>query len=323
MKSLILFVLIGFFFRQQCVHAAVFAPTSLHSLKENIKLCLAETPDGSCPDFAAQPGNGVIGDWDVSKINSLHGAFKDEINFNADLSKWDVANVSNMTHLFYNASGFNRDLSKWDVSNVVDMESMFHFAQAFNSDVSNWKTSNVVNMKELFKNSGFSSDVSKWNISKVHDHEDYYYEMFANSAFDRTLCGAKWMTIAQSYTNGPRTGCCPAGSYMSNPHEDFSAQVDGTGSCAPCPLYKTENGEVECSLYAMVLDYLTNPTTTKAKYGPIADLNTSEVTDMSGLFCGDKHPQGSRCAHPHPLKVPALVDRYNADLSKWVSFFLL
>ena len=38
--------------------------------------CLGETPDGSCPTFAASndaSGNpyGVIGDWDVSKVTSL------------------------------------------------------------------------------------------------------------------------------------------------------------------------------------------------------------------------------------------------------------
>ena len=33
--------------------------------------CLGETADGSCPIFAAKDGNGVIGDWDVSKVTSL------------------------------------------------------------------------------------------------------------------------------------------------------------------------------------------------------------------------------------------------------------
>ena len=33
--------------------------------------CLFETADGSCPDFAAKDGNGVIGDWDVSKVTDF------------------------------------------------------------------------------------------------------------------------------------------------------------------------------------------------------------------------------------------------------------
>jgi hypothetical protein len=32
--------------------------------------CLGETPDGSCPIFAAS--NGVIGDWDVSAVTSMY-----------------------------------------------------------------------------------------------------------------------------------------------------------------------------------------------------------------------------------------------------------
>ena len=59
----------------------VFAPGSSGDLKAAVGTCtysggctggcLGETADGSCPVFAAQNGNGVIGDWDVSKITSM------------------------------------------------------------------------------------------------------------------------------------------------------------------------------------------------------------------------------------------------------------
>lgn len=42
------------------------------ALKAAKVTCLSETPvDGSCPNFAAQDGNGAIGDWDVSKVTSM------------------------------------------------------------------------------------------------------------------------------------------------------------------------------------------------------------------------------------------------------------
>ena len=46
-------------------------------LKTAIFSCLSETADGSCPIFAATnatPGNpyGVIGDWDVSAVTTMH-----------------------------------------------------------------------------------------------------------------------------------------------------------------------------------------------------------------------------------------------------------
>jgi len=45
-------------------------------LKDAINYCLSETPDGSCPAFAASndaTGNpyGVMGDWDVSHVTSM------------------------------------------------------------------------------------------------------------------------------------------------------------------------------------------------------------------------------------------------------------
>ena len=61
--------------------------------------CLGETSDGSCPKFAAQNGNGVLGDWDVSKVT--------------DMSMDGYNNLG---------SAFNRDLSKWITSKVITME---------------------------------------------------------------------------------------------------------------------------------------------------------------------------------------------------------
>ena len=70
---------------------AVFAPADRAALKAAVGTCswsntasayvctggcLGQTPDGSCPSFAAThatPGNpyGVIGDWDVSAVRSM------------------------------------------------------------------------------------------------------------------------------------------------------------------------------------------------------------------------------------------------------------
>jgi hypothetical protein len=59
------------------VVGAVFAPADRTALKAAVGTCLSETPDGSCPQFAATnatPGNpyGVIGDWDVSAVTSMY-----------------------------------------------------------------------------------------------------------------------------------------------------------------------------------------------------------------------------------------------------------
>ncbi len=56
--------------------SAVFPPLDSAALNAAVGGCLGETPDGSCPTFAASndaTGNpyGVMGDWDVSKVTSL------------------------------------------------------------------------------------------------------------------------------------------------------------------------------------------------------------------------------------------------------------
>jgi hypothetical protein len=88
---------------------------AIPDLVQALNACLDETPDGSCPIFAASsngPGcnnggiNGVIGDWDVSRVaamgtgqyNEGKGLFQDKASFNADISKWATQFVSDMSY---------------------------------------------------------------------------------------------------------------------------------------------------------------------------------------------------------------------------------
>jgi len=59
-----------------------------------------------------------IGKWDVSKVTNMNGMFSYSI-FNQDISHWDVSNVTNMSNMFSYNSEFNQDISHWDISNVV------------------------------------------------------------------------------------------------------------------------------------------------------------------------------------------------------------
>ena len=60
---------------------AFCTPANVTSLYSAVDACLKETPDGSCPHFAASsdsPGcgnggvNGAIGDWDVSSVTTMY-----------------------------------------------------------------------------------------------------------------------------------------------------------------------------------------------------------------------------------------------------------
>ena len=161
---------------------AVFIPADLAALQVAVNSCISETPDGSCPNFAASndaTGNphGVIGDWDISQVTSLFRLFRiygygsvgaTSCYFNSDISKWDTSSVTTMRETFEGCYDFNSDLSSWDVSNVVNMEDTFNDCHVFTSDLSSWNTSKVTNMKQTFKyNRAFNSDLSAWDVSKV------------------------------------------------------------------------------------------------------------------------------------------------------------
>ena len=76
---------------------------------------------------------------------------------------------------------------------------------------------------------------------------------FYESAFKRTLCGSKWESLKNQWSDGSnaRYGCCPANKYMSSP--------EGTGtfveadSCSACPVgthvslaTSVPNDEISC-----------------------------------------------------------------------------
>merc|ERR1712032_1595864 len=73
-------------------------------------------------------------------------------SFNQDLSKWDVSRVTSMFGMFRNTDFFNQDLSSWDVSRVTSMIAMFRHAKSFNQDLSNWDVSRVADMMGMFNN---------------------------------------------------------------------------------------------------------------------------------------------------------------------------
>ena len=168
--------------------------------------------------------------------------------------------------------------------------------------------------------------------------------MFSNSGFTRTLCGGQWQELSGSESTSAftilgsstaRLGCCPIGSFMSNPFVAFSE----ANSCTACPsnaLTTTANDDITCTnnvcptgmvyldtfygcvnklpngdesysatgnagtLRRAVSDWIAGGTlksTVVATYGPIEDWDVSEVTNMHYVF----YDFGS----------------FNADLSNW------
>ncbi len=114
----------------------------------------------------------------TSDLTDLSNAFyKEENEFNLNISTWDVSNVITMENMFRDATSFNRDISNWDVSNVITMENMFREATSFNTSLSGWDVGKVLNMYGMFfKAAAFNQPINDWNVSKVENMEIMFRE---------------------------------------------------------------------------------------------------------------------------------------------------
>ena len=121
----------------------------------------------------------------TSLVTDMSGLFKDNTNFNSNISFWDTSNVTTMYEMFDNASSFNQDVGGWDTSNVTNMKGVFHRAALFNQDVSNWNTSNVTTLQGAFaRASSFNQDIGGWDTSNV---QNMYALFYLASSFNQDI----------------------------------------------------------------------------------------------------------------------------------------
>ena len=169
----------------------------------------------------------------------------------------------------------------------------------------------------------------------------FFFTVFQSSGFTRTLCGGKWQSLHSNsfLTSTGRLGCCPIGSFMSNPFVAFS-EADSCTACPSNALTTIANDDITCTnnvcpagmvyldtfygcvkklpngdgatavnagtLRGAVSDWIAGGTlksSVVATYGPIEDWDVSEVTDMQHVFFGCY----SACT----------FRSFNSDVSKW------
>ncbi len=96
----------------------------------------------------------------ITGVTDLGGVFKNEANFNGDISHWDVSAVTTMLELFSGAEDFNQDISAWQTDEVTNMDFMFYKTKHFNQDLSGWC------VEEIAVAFSFSSGNSAWTEPK-------------------------------------------------------------------------------------------------------------------------------------------------------------
>ena len=180
-------------------YASPFANTD--EFKRVLANCLARYPDGWC-DCGALGGCGAAGNeplekWNTNYVTDMSEIFKDQKQFNYDISRWNTYQVTSMKNMFYGAESYNNGyypLSEWDTAAVTDMsgmfagaksfnqklfyrtglvntmESMFENATAFNADVSLFQVMSVTSMKSMFAGAvSFDQELGAWDVSYVSD----------------------------------------------------------------------------------------------------------------------------------------------------------
>ena len=208
---------------------------------------------------------GKISDWDVSRIiNMAHlcdasttvypRTIKLLKTFNADISRWDISRVGNMHAMFRDCSKFNSDVSRWSTGKVRDMSNTFTNALAFNSDISDWNVAAVekgpLAATSISLSTSFDGDLSKWVFSEWGNGRDYKdHSDLVGGGFKRSVCGDKWKRIRDDHskTSYGRYGCCPAGSYMSDPFFNDFFEPKSCSLCSVAGRFTSiENDETRC-----------------------------------------------------------------------------
>ena len=227
--------------------------------------------------------HGDISEWDVSQVRSMKSLFATGQNgdynsqpfstqeFNSDLSKWVTSKVTNMAHMFdmsygvtYTDEGeevppltlFNSKLTNFDTSNVVDMSYMFSNAIKFNQDLLNFDTRKVTYFECMFQGAyHFNGDVSSFEtaqaVDPVYPENTRVGGFLGGSSFNRTVCGGTWVDNNNQLLDvregvAGRLGCCPAGSFMSNPFSNPFNPVDSCDVCPPGRFTSFETDDTSC-----------------------------------------------------------------------------
>ena len=148
------------------------------SLLEVLKLDVSEITDMFCMFARCSSLTRINGlmNWNISKVISMKGMFDHctSLTTMEDISNWDVSNVTNMYGMFCGIGTTILNIENWNVSNVTDMKWMFSGCNFDYIDLSNWNVNNVTRTSEMFSYSTTltSLNLSNWNLNKLENSDN-------------------------------------------------------------------------------------------------------------------------------------------------------
>ena len=264
---------------------------------------------GSVFQNAGLDGVGLgIDNWTTSNVNTMRSMFQD-CPFNSYINSWNTSSVTDMREMFRDTTAFDQDITSWDLSSVTTFEDMFRGAQAFNTSLSGWsfKTTGNVSMLRIFYQSvAFTGlGLADWDVSNINDWRSAFANSSANFALTNpdfwelkpnatTSNFVSYMFSLSSFNGGQASGVggrnceirfstTPGDSYslreMFINAQDFNQDIS---TDVANNFWQTDNVTDMRLMFARCSKFNQN----------ISNWNTSNVTNMVGMFDCDGAPTG-------------------------------
>ncbi|WP_096025766.1 DarT ssDNA thymidine ADP-ribosyltransferase family protein [Campylobacter lanienae] len=259
--------------------------------------------------------NQSLDNWDVGSVTDMSGMFRDCENFNQPLDSWDVSSVTDMSGMFINCYNFNQPLNNWDVSNVTDMSVMFSSCENFNQPLNSWDVGSVTDMGGMFGGcTNFNQPLDSWNVSSVTDMG----EMF-------TLCENfnqplnNWDVGSVTDMGGMFRDCDNFNQPLDNWRDKLSQKLIDQLPLICFVERKIVNNKTR--YYPKTKDELRS--LVRVESLNLGDIDTSAITDMSGLFyrSGRKDFSGIESWDVSSVTDMSMMffgyDNFNQPLNNW------
>ena len=235
--------------------------------------------------------------FNTAKVTNMSKMFIHSYRLTSiDLSSFNTSKVTNMSMMFFNCSDLTTlDLSSFNTSNVTDMSKMFSMCSDLRTIYvgSAWSTDAVTNSHEMFfycdyliggKLTGYNYD----HVDKAYAHIDggssnpgYFTDPNAPEAYAYYTPSNTTLTFYYDTQRRSREGTI----YVLNVDDNLPDWVhDDTNT----KVTKVVFNPSFASAYPSSTYYWFDDMTSLQTIDGLRYLNTSEVTNMSSMFCGCK-----------------------------------